>query len=219
MLTLRGVHKSFATPRSLGALLRGAQREVVKVLDGIDLAVAAGEVVAIEGANGAGKSTLLRLVAGLLLPDAGTITIDAVAPGAARRAAARLYGYVPGDDRGLPQRATVRQTLALFAALRGVANTAPLVDELLDRRIAELSSGQRRRVQLACALLDPHAKLLLLDEPTRGLDPEQSARLWAELATRRARGVAVLIASHSAEERTALGARVLRLDGGKASVA
>jgi len=219
VLALRGVHKSFATPRSLGGLLRGAPHEIVKVLDGIELTVAAGEVVAIEGANGAGKSTLLRLAAGLLLPDAGTIVIDAIAPGTKRREAARRYGYVPGDDRGLPQRATVRQTLALFAALRGVDDAAPLVDELLDKRIAELSTGQRRRVQLACALLDPNARLLLLDEPTRGLDQEQSARLWAELAARRERGAAVLVASHSAEERAALGARVLRLDGGKASVA
>jgi ABC-2 type transport system ATP-binding protein len=213
VLALAGVAKSFATPRSLGGLLRPV--EIVKVLDGVDLTIAAGECVVLEGANGAGKSTLLRLVAGLLVADAGTVRLGALDPARQRREVTRRVGYLAGDDRGLPQRATVAQTLALFAAVREVAPTAPLIAGLHDKRVAELSTGQRRRLQLACALLAPVDALLLLDEPSRGLDDAHCAELWAELTARRERGATLLVVSHAASERNALGGRRVRLDGGK----
>lgn len=225
MLTLRGVTKTFTTPRSLGQMLRFAPTTMVKVLDGIDLDVAAGEVVAIRGGNGVGKSTLLRLVAGVLVADAGTIALGGVDPATARRAAAALHNYVPGDDRGLPQRATVRQTLRLFATLRGIGadridgaieqNLAVLdAGALADRRVAELSTGQRRRLQLAAALFGD-VGLLLLDEPTRGLDAETQRRLWDHLRAQRHRGVALLLATHDPAEAEALEARAFSLVDGR----
>lgn len=225
VLSIAGLRKSFATSRSLGALLRGRDATIVKVLDGIDLTLAAGEVITIEGGNGTGKSTLLRLAAGLLLPDAGRVSILGIDPGTQRRMATRQYNYVPGDDRGLPNRATVRQTLTLFASLRGfIGRTATsqicknmevlALDELADRRVAELSTGQRRRLQLASALFGD-VKLLLLDEPTRGLDRELQTRLWAHLRSAAQTGVAILLATHSYEERTALSAAGMQLTNGK----
>lgn len=225
MLTLRGVTKTFTTPRSLGQMLRFAPSTMVKVLDGIDLDVAAGEAVAIRGGNGAGKSTLLRLVAGVLVADAGTIALGGIDPATARREAAAVQNYVPGDDRGLPQRATVRQTLRLFATLRGIAadridgaieqNLAVLdAGALADRRVAELSTGQRRRLQLAAALFGD-VGLLLLDEPTRGLDAETQGRLWDHLRAQRNRGVALLLATHDPAEAEALEARVFSLVDGR----
>lgn len=228
MLTLRGVTKTFTTPRSLGQMVRFAPSTMVKVLDGIDLDVAAGEAVAIRGGNGAGKSTLLRLVAGVLVADAGTITLAGVDPATERRRAAAKHNYVPGDDRGLPQRATVRQTLRLFATLRGIGaeriedeitrNLAVLdAGALADRRVAELSTGQRRRLQLASALFCEAGEVavLLLDEPTRGLDADTQRRLWDHLRAQRNRGVALLLATHDPEEAEALGARAFSLVDGR----
>lgn len=225
MIEAVGLRKSFVQPRSVGALLRRDPAPIVKVLDGVDLTLGAGEIIAIEGANGTGKSTLLRLAAGLLLPDGGQITVAGLCPQRERQAAAARFNYLPGDDRGLPHRATVRQTLALFAALRGLeAHAADAqvarnlstfeLAMLADRRVAELSTGQRRRLQLGAALLG-NVSLLLLDEPTRGLDRESQARFWEHLVAVRRAGAAILLATHSDEERQALSATALRLVAGK----
>ncbi|HEX2163285.1 MAG TPA: ABC transporter ATP-binding protein, partial [Thermoanaerobaculia bacterium] len=177
---------------------------------------------------GSGKTTLLRILAGVLEPSAGEVEVLGVrrparSGGAARRALRRGTSYL-SQDPALDPEMTGGETLALAAALYGLPRRARRrrvaelaagfgLDGHLGRRVSAWSGGLKRRLHLAAGLVhDP--ELLLLDEPTAGLDPEGTRRLWADLAARAARGGAVAIVSHDlpAVERHA--ARVALLDRG-----
>jgi ABC-type multidrug transport system ATPase subunit len=189
------------------------------VLRGVDLEAPAGAAVALLGANGAGKSTLLRVVAGVLAPDAGTVTLggDQLLDGGG--AARRRLGYVPEHPDALPH-LTVRELLVLVAALKRAAPPERALverlgaDAILDQRTAALSLGQRRRAFLAAALVgDP--VLLLLDEPTNGLDPGGIEMLATLLRERVAAGGIVLFATHDVAFAEAVGGRRVRIEGGR----
>ena len=149
-------------------------------LDGLDLELAAGEVVSITGANGAGKTTLLRIVGGLLAPDHGVVELDGLRLGRSRRAYQRRIGLLTPGDRGLYARLTVARHLDLWgrlalldgphrdAAIAGVLERFAL-SELAGMRVERLSMGQRQRVRLALAFLH-EPRLVLLDEPATSLD-------------------------------------------------
>lgn len=170
----------------------------------IDLDVLPG-LTAVVGPNGAGKTTLLRILAGLLRPDSGNVEV----PGDRRR-----IGYIP-QELALDPEMTGRETLALLAALHGVprreraGKIARLAESFgtaghLDRPVASWSGGLKRRLHLAAGMIhDPD--LLLLDEPTAGLDLEGNDFLWAELKRRAAAGRALVIVTHdlAAAERHA----------------
>jgi ABC-2 type transport system ATP-binding protein/ribosome-dependent ATPase len=159
--------------------------------------VAPGEVVGLIGANGAGKTTLIRMLLGLLLPTAGRIRLFGEPP--SRRTRARL-GYVP-QSLGLYEDLTVAENLAFSAAAFGHAG-ADLEGELAEQRdtlVRDLPLGLRRRAAFAIAL-SHHPDLLVLDEPTSGVDPLQRARLWETIRATATDGAGVLVTTHHLSE-------------------
>jgi ABC-type multidrug transport system ATPase subunit len=166
-------------------------------VDQVDLTVAPGEVVGLIGANGAGKTTLIRMLLGLLLPTAGRIRLFGEPP--SRRTRARL-GYVP-QSLGLYEDLTVAENLAFSAAAFGSAD-GDLEGELAEQRdalVRDLPLGLRRRAAFAIAL-SHHPDLLVLDEPTSGVDPLQRARLWETIRSTATDGAGVLVTTHHLSE-------------------
>jgi len=201
----------------------------VEALGGVDLELRCGEVTVLLGANGSGKTSLLRILAGILPPTGGEVRLFGIAApasvgGRERRRLRGRVGYL-SQRPALDPEMTVAETLRLLATLHGVgrAERRGRVGELaagygvaghLDRRVEELSGGLRRRLHLAGGMIhDP--ELLLLDEPTAGLDPRGVELLWADLVARAARGRAVAVVTHdlAAAERHAR--RLAILDRGR----
>jgi ABC-2 type transport system ATP-binding protein len=196
------------------------------VLDHVSITVASGRIVVLAGPNGAGKSSLLRAITGRLRLDAGAVTIGGLSPAEAR-GQGRL-GVVP-QDLGLYPHLTVRENLAILGRLARprAGLRASTVDEALqwaglgDRArslVRELSGGMRRRVNLVAGVLHRPA-LLLLDEPTVGVDGDSKARLHALLRDLRADGVTVLIATHDLDEAADLGDEVVLMAEGRVRIA
>lgn len=187
-------------------------------VDGVDLTVAAGECVALLGPNGAGKSTLIGLATGLLAVQAGTVSVGGLDP---RLATARRRLGVVQQSSGFPRTLTVDELVrgaAVRAGRRAAAATPVLAEvgltELGRRRAGALSGGQRQRVALAMALVGDPA-LLLLDEPTVGLDIAARRAFWRILATRRDSGAGLLLTTHVVEEAAAFADRVVVLHRGR----
>lgn len=209
MLAMRGIAKSFDGGRHAA-------------LAGVTLDVAAGEAVLLVGRNGAGKTTLLRIATGFLDPDAGDVTIDGIAMASERARAQGRLGYLP-EQAPAPSDMIVRDHLMLRARQKGlgkaaaaavarVADAAAIGSEL-GRWVGTLSKGFRQRVGLADALLG-EPPLLVLDEPTSGMDPIQTAELREHLI-RAARERAVLVSSHAVADLEPLATRVAVLRAGE----
>jgi ABC-2 type transport system ATP-binding protein len=204
MLRIEGLHKRLA-----GRV----------VIDGLDLECAPGTICVITGDNGAGKSTLLRMVAGVLEPDRGAIEIAGASLAAAPVQARRSLGYVP-EAANPPGHMTGEELFALVAALKqapplSTERRAALgLDGLTVERIARLSLGQRRRVCLGAALIGDPA-LLVLDEPTNGLDRGGIATLTALLAEQRDAGGVILVATHDRDFAAALAGQRFHLQAGR----
>ena len=195
------------------------------VLAGASLRVSRGAIVGLLGPNGAGKTSLLRAIAGRLRLDAGAVRIAGLAPADARRQA-RL-GVVP-QDIALFAHMTVDENLSVLGRLAGVppALLRARVSEALawagltDRAeaiVTTLSGGMRRRVNLVAGALHQPA-LLLLDEPTAGVDVDARARLHELLRALRDRGIGLLMATHDADEASALCDEVAVMTGGRVVV-
>jgi ABC-2 type transport system ATP-binding protein len=185
----------------------------------VSFEVAAGEAVLLVGRNGAGKTTLLRIATGFLDPDAGEVTVDGIAMARERTRAQRRLGYLP-EHAPAPGELTVREHLRLRArqkrvAAGGVDRAVELagLGDALDQRIATLSKGFRQRVGLADALLG-EPPLVILDEPTSGMDPIQVRQLRDHLVAA-ARDRAVLVSSHAVADLEPLASRVAVLRAGE----
>jgi ABC-2 type transport system ATP-binding protein len=193
------------------------------VLHGVSLAVRRGEIYSLLGANGAGKSTLLRAIAGRMGLDAGEITI-AGEHSAQAAAARRLTGYVP-QDIALYAHLTVAENLAFFAAMFGLkgAGLADAVDSVLakaglearaDQITGTLSGGYQRRVNIAVAALNAPA-LIVLDEPTVGIDVHAREAIHALLRTLQEGGAAIVLTTHDLDQAQLMSDRVGMLQAGR----
>lgn len=196
------------TVNELTKRFRAGQSDVLAVA-GLSFAVAQGEVYGLLGANGAGKTTTLRMILGLLEPTSGNAEVQGFRSTESPDEVKSRIGMV-STSAGLYQWLSPREMLLFFADLYGVnettahANLERLsklfgIDEFLDRRCATLSTGQKQRVNLARSLIhDP--PVLLLDEPTRGLDVLGSKVIFDFIAAARESGKAVLVSTHRLDE-------------------
>jgi ABC-2 type transport system ATP-binding protein len=174
----------------------------LRALDGISLRVRRGEVYGLLGPNGSGKTTLIRALVGLVRPDSGTVTV------LGRRipdlAVLAGIGYMTQAPALYPD-LTVEENLRFFAAIYGAqarVDEALTFVDLGDRRtsvVATLSGGMRTRASMACALVHQPA-LLLLDEPTVGVDPQLRVQLWDRFRAMAARGTTIVVSSHVMDE-------------------
>lgn len=201
------------------ARLAGAGKRygAVVALDGLDLAVHAGEVLAVLGANGAGKTTALGLLTGRIGPDAGHAELFGRDP---REPAARRGIGVMLQDGDLPDTLRVAEHVRLFSsyypAPRHVEDTLELagLSELAQRPYGALSGGQKRRVQFALAICG-RPPLLFVDEPAVGLDVEARRAFWEVIRRLRAEGTAIVLTTHYLEEADALADRIVLMAGGR----
>lgn len=208
-LSLRGVGKDYGSRKAVTA---------------IDLEVGRGELFGIIGPNGAGKTTTIAMACGVLPPSRGQIAICGIDVRAKPRAAKAKLGYVP-QELALYGELSARQNLRYFGALYGLRGA--LLDEriawalelgmLADRagdRVNAFSSGMQRRLNLAAGLLH-RPELLVLDEPTAGVDPQSRAHLVATLRRLHAAGTAIIYSTHYLEEIEQLCQRIAILDHGE----
>ena len=192
----------------------------VVALDGIELDVAAGQIHGLVGPNGAGKTTLLGLLLGLAVADSGRLEILGTPVGRALAAPDGVAGFVDGP--GLYPSLTARQNLAALAALRGNARTLGIDDvldqvgltDVADDRVRGFSLGMRQRLGLAAALLTK-PRLLVLDEPSNGLDPAGKKHVYGVLTRLAAEGTAVVLSSHRMDDVEALCSEVTILSTGR----
>jgi ABC-2 type transport system ATP-binding protein len=189
----------------------------VRAVDGVDLRIVPGEVVALLGPNGAGKSTTIDMLLGLATPDDGAARVFGRSPNEAIR-----RGYVGAmlQIGELLPRATVREVVHLTAALHGQAGNVDAaleqagIADLARRRTSKLSGGQAQRVRFAMAIAtDPD--LLVLDEPTAGMDVETRQAFWASMRAQAAAGRTVLFATHYLEEADEHADRIVLLRSGR----
>jgi ABC-2 type transport system ATP-binding protein len=177
----------------------------------VSLEVRPGELLAVLGPNGAGKTTLLSILAGISKPDSGRITTSN-----------GDVGWVP-QQAGLYRRLTVEENLRLFSHLEGVSDIEGTVARMLEQTglgerrhdpVSSLSGGNQQRINIAIGLLgDP--SVLLLDEPSSGLDPSQRVRLWEFVAGLAEAGTTVIYSTHQIEEASHYGDRLVVLADGE----
>jgi ABC-2 type transport system ATP-binding protein len=191
-----------------GLVKRYGDREALR---SVSFTAGPGEVVAVIGPNGAGKTTLLSILAGIVRPAAGDVRIPHGG-----------VGWVP-QQAALYRRLSVEENLLLFARLEGHADPHASAAEMLalsgleERRgeiVARLSGGNQQRINIAIGLLS-RPTVLLLDEPSVGLDPRQRARLWEFVSGLAGRGTTVIFSTHDIQEAERYGRRLLVLADGE----
>ncbi|QEL15418.1 ABC transporter ATP-binding protein [Limnoglobus roseus] len=189
-----------------------------RALDGLNLAIAPGEVVGLLGPNGSGKSTALRMVLGFMRPTAGKATVAGFDCWSQSVEVRKRVAYLPGELR-LYENMTGRQLVRFLGKLRGevpgeeVDQLAKRLDIDVDKPLVQMSSGMKRKVALL-AILVPKVPLIILDEPTNTLDPTMRDELLEQLALAKRAGKAVLFSSHVLQEVEAVCDRVVILRKG-----
>ncbi|MET0418512.1 MAG: ATP-binding cassette domain-containing protein [Actinoplanes sp.] len=217
MIETRGLRKSFTSRQ-------GREKKIVEAVRGVDLDVAEGEIFGFLGPNGAGKTTTLRILATLIEPDGGTATIAGVDLRADPGEVRRRIGYVAQGGSTWDE-STAREELVLQARLYGIGKAEALrraervlegfqLSDYADRKCKTYSGGQRRRVDIALGIIH-EPKVVFLDEPTTGLDPQSRAHMWDEIRRLRAEGMTVFITTHYLDEADALCDRISIMDNGE----
>jgi ABC-2 type transport system ATP-binding protein len=211
-----------AADRDLAARVRGLRKSydgAVQALDGVDLDVRRGEVLALLGPNGAGKTTLVEILEGHRTADAGAVSVLGHDPARRERSFRARVGIVLQEE-GIDHALTVREAVELYSAAYPSPRPAAEVLELValgDRpaaRVSALSGGQRRRLDLALGIAgDP--ELLFLDEPTTGFDPAARRQSWELIAHLRALGTTILLTTHYMDEAQHLADRVAVIARGR----
>jgi ABC-2 type transport system ATP-binding protein len=217
MIETRGLRKSFRSRQ-------GREKKTVEAVRGVDLLVTEGEIFGFLGPNGAGKTTTLRMLATLITPDGGDATIAGVDlrtnPGEVRR----RIGYVAQGGSTWDE-VTAREELVLHARMYGIGKAeaerraaraldAFQLSEYADRRCKTYSGGQRRRVDIALGIIH-QPKIVFLDEPTTGLDPQSRAHMWDEIRRLRDGGMTIFLTTHYLDEADALCDRIAIIDNGE----
>jgi ABC-2 type transport system ATP-binding protein len=188
-------------------------------VDSVSFTVEEGEIFGILGPNGAGKTTTVESIAGLRMPDDGTIRVLGLDPQQDRDRLRSIVG-VQLQESELPERMTVAEALELFASFYAdPADPGALIDDLglaekRDTQYRNLSGGQKQRLSIALALVGK-PKVAILDELSTGLDPQARRETWQLIESIRARGVTVLLVTHLMEEAERLADRVAVIDGGR----
>ena len=201
------------------------KRERFRAVDGIDLIVEPGEIFGLLGPNGAGKTTTMKMLATLLIPTSGTIRVLGIDPLMRPREVRARLGAMLSGERSLYMKLTGRENLEYFAALYHVppGETKARIEKVLaaakladraDDYVERYSTGMRQRLALARALL-PDPPLVVLDEPTVGLDPQASRDLRDRVRELKAQGRTVLLTTHYMEEADQLCDRVAIIDHGR----
>ncbi|MEO8695422.1 MAG: ABC transporter ATP-binding protein [Acidimicrobiales bacterium] len=224
MLLVEDVSHTYGRPRGLQRrLIRTASNTDVPALSNIDLRVAPGEVVGLVGPNGAGKTTLMKIISTLLEPTSGHVSVCGFDVKTQADSVRQVLGLVLSDDRALYWRLTGRRNLEFFGVMQGLtrAQSIARADELLqsvglaarDRLVFGYSSGMRSRLSIARGLLH-RPRVLVLDEPTRALDPVAAMAIGQMLRRTAEEGVAVLLSSHRLEEIERVCDRIVAIVGG-----
>jgi ABC-2 type transport system ATP-binding protein len=194
----------------------------VEVLKGVDLEVEQGETFALLGSNGAGKTTMIKIMATLLKADTGSVVIngfDIEKNSGGIRSSISLTGQFAAIDEIL----TGRENLQMIAKLRHLKNPNSIADELInrfgmseaaDRRVSTYSGGMKRRIDIAMSLVG-NPKIIFLDEPTTGLDPEARLEVWKIVKELTNSGTTVFLTTQYLEEAEQLADKIAILHGGK----
>ena len=218
-IVLDSVHKVFRSG------FFGSGSVETYALRAISLNVLPGEVISLLGPNGSGKSTTLRLISTVLLPDRGAVIVNGSNTSSDAKSVRRQVGFALASERSFYPRLTVRENLMFFATLEDVPwrNRWDRADEVLadvglehhaSKQVMKLSSGLHQRLAIARALIK-RPSVLLLDEPSRSLDPAAANQLWELIRNLAAQGITVLLASHNFTEAVAVSDRVAILQKGE----
>ncbi|MEU6073071.1 ATP-binding cassette domain-containing protein [Micromonospora sp. NPDC047074] len=217
MIETRGLRKSFRSRES-------RQTKTVDAVRGVNLKVTEGEIFGFLGPNGAGKTTTLRMLATLIEPDGGEAVVAGVDLRKDPAEVRRRIGYVAQGGSTWDE-STAREELVLHARMYGIGKAeahrraaraldAFQLTEYADRKCKTYSGGQRRRVDIALGIIH-EPRIVFLDEPTTGLDPQSRAHMWDEIRRLRADGMTVFITTHYLEEADALCDRIAITDHGE----
>lgn len=220
-----GVTKIFRERRGFFPWRRGSEEKTTPALRDVTLSVPAGTVLVLLGPNGSGKTTLLKLVSTMLLPDFGRVWVQGADTLRDSNRARRHMGIAIAAERSFFPRLTARENLDFFATLEDVPTDsrsrriewvlhATGLSETADKQVMTFSSGMYQRLGTARALLkDP--SVLLLDEPTRSLDPGATTHFWGLVRDLAGRGCTILLATHNFDEALAIGDTVAVLNNGE----
>ncbi len=224
-IVARDLVRTFERKASRLPWKKKTKADITRAIDGLDLEVREGELFGLLGPNGAGKTTFIKILSTLLLPTSGTASVLGHDVATEADAIRRRIGVVLGGERALYWRLTARENLRFFADLYDVRRdvAAPRIDELLtrvgladraDERVENYSKGMKQRLHIARGLLT-EPELLLLDEPTIGLDPVAARELRALVRGLSAEGRTVVLTTHYLAEADALSDRVAIIDHGR----